>query len=285
MSSRPIDMRIKKSLLFMSGSMILIVVLYPLAWLFINAIKTNAEAQKIPPYWIPNEITFDPLLNVVFDLGGYATHWGTYFINTIFITFTTTLIVVVLSMFVGYGLARFDIKGKAMVMGIFLIIQFLAGPAVMIPEFIFISWLGLYNTHTGLIITYVIFQVPFATWLFHSFFKAMPVELEEAAELDGCSIIGTFWRIVLPLMKTGIVTVAVMSFILTWSEYPFARILLDSDAKLTISIGLANYITAINIYWNQMAAASLICGLPLLIVLLFAQKYFIRGLTAGAIKG
>jgi ABC-type glycerol-3-phosphate transport system permease component len=188
-------------------------------------------------------------------------------------------------MFVGYGVARFEIKGKTIVLFTFLIIQFLAGPAVMIPEFIFISSLGLYNTLTGLILVYVIFQVPFATMLFYSFFKTFPVELEEAASIDGCSVLGIFFKIVLPLTRVGIVTVATMSIILTWSEYPFANILLDSEKNLTISIGLANYISAINIYWNQMAAASVICGFPMLLIFLKAQTYFIRGLTAGAIKG
>ena len=188
-------------------------------------------------------------------------------------------------MFVGYGLARFEIKGKGIVLFIFLIIQFLAGPAVMIPEFIFISSLGLYNTLTGLILVYIIFQVPFATMLFYSFFKSLPVELEEAASIDGCSVPGIFFKIVLPISKVGIITVATMSFILTWSEYPFANILLESEKNLTISIGLANYISAINIYWNQMAAASVICGFPILLLFLKAQTYFIRGLTAGAIKG
>ena len=280
-----LDFQIKKTLLFLTGFVILIVILFPLAWLLINAIKTNAEAQKIPPEWIPNEFTLEPLLNVFFDLDGYATHWGTYFLNTIFVTIVTTFIVVVLSMFVGYGLARFEIKGKAIVLFTFLIIQFLAGPAVMIPEFIFISSLGLYNTLTGLILVYVIFQVPFATMLFYSFFKTIPVELEEAASIDGCSVLGIFFKIVIPLTRVGIVTVATMSIILTWSEYPFANILLDSEKNLTISIGLANYISAINIYWNQMAAASVICGFPMLIIFLKAQTYFIRGLTAGAIKG
>lgn len=276
---------VKKLMLLVIALVILIVVLHPLLWLMINSVKTNAEAQKLPPYWIPQEPTLKPLMNVLINTGVYATYWGKYFLNTIIITFATTLGVVTFSVIVGYGLARFKIKGKTFVLGTFLIIQFLAGPAVMIPEFIFISKIGLYNTHLGVIFVYLLFQVPFATWLFYSFFQTLPVELEEAASVEGCSVVGTFWRITLPLSQVGIVTVAIMSFILTWSEYPFARILLESEKLLTVSIGLANYITAINIYWNQMAAAALICGLPLLIILLFAQKYFIRGLTAGAIKG
>ena len=277
--------KLKNSAIFLFGLSILLVILFPLAWLLVNAVKTNAEAQKIPPEWIPNEFTLRPLLNVILDLDGYATNWGTYFLNTIFVTVVTTFIVITLSMFVAYGLARFEIRGKGLVLFIFLIIQFLAGPAVMIPEFIFISSLGLYNTLTGLILVYIIFQVPFATMLFYSFFKNLPVELEEAASIDGCSVPGIFFKIVLPISKVGIITVATMSFILTWSEYPFANILLESEKNLTISIGLANYISAINIYWNQMAAASVICGFPILIIFLKAQTYFIRGLTAGAIKG
>ena len=276
---------IKRLFLIILALFILVLILHPLAWLLVNSVKTNAEAQKVPPYWLPKEPTLKPLLGVLIETGVYATHWGIYFINTIIVTVATTGLVVVFSVVVGYGLARFAIKGKVLVLGAFLIIQFLSGPAVMIPEFIFISKIGLYNTRAGVVFVYLLFQVPFATWLFYSFFQTLPTELEEAASVEGCSVPGVFWRITLPLSQVGIATVSVMSFILTWSEYPFARILLESDKKLTISIGLANYITAVNIYWNQMAAASLICGLPMLIILISAQKNFIRGLTAGAIKG
>lgn len=275
----------KKILLICLALIILVIILHPLAWLLVNAVKTNAEAQKVPPVWLPKKPTLEPLIGVLVKTGVYATYWGSYFLNTIIITITTTGIVLLFSVLVGYGLARFDIKGKMLVLGVFLIIQFLSGPAVMIPEFIFISRIGLYNTRVGVIFVYLLFQVPFATWLFYSFFQTLPYELEEAASVEGCSVVGVFWRITLPLSQVGIVTVAIMSFILTWSEYPFARILPETERKITISIGLSNYITAVNIYWNQMAAASLICGLPMLIILLSAQKYFIRGLTAGAIKG
>ena len=118
----------------------------------------------------------------------------------------------------------------------------------------------------------------------YSNFQTMPLELEEAAAVDGCSPFGAFLRITLPLSRIGLITVGLMSFLLTWSEYPFASILLEKEINSTVSVGLAKFITAFNIYWNQMAAASLIIAVPILILLVFAQKYFVKGLTAGSGK-
>jgi ABC-type glycerol-3-phosphate transport system permease component len=264
---------------------VLVVVLHPLAWLLANSVKTNQDAQSLPPRWVAKELTLRPFADILTNRNVYATNWARYFLNTIIVTVSTTVLVVVFSILVGYGLAKFDIRGKTFVLVTFLLIQFLNGAAVMIPEYIFISRIGLYNTHTGLIFVYLLFQVPFATWLFYSFFQTLPKDLEEAAAVEGATVVGILVRITIPLSQVGIVTVSIMSFILTWSEYPFANILLESEQKVTVSIGLANFISAINIYWNQMAAASLIVGLPMLIILMTSQKYFIRGLTAGAIKG
>ena len=275
----------KRVLLALVLIAVLVVVLHPLAWLLANSIKTNQAAQSFPPRWFAKNPTLEPLKNILTNRNVYGTDWARYFLNTIIVTVSTTVLVVVFAILVGYGLAKFDVRGKTFVLATFLMIQFLNGAAVMIPEYIFISRIGLYNTHTGLIFVYLLFQVPFATWLFYSFFQTLPVELEEAAAVEGATVVGTLLRITIPLSKVGITTVAIMSFILTWSEYPFANILLETDRKITVSIGLANFISAINIYWNQMAAASLIVGLPMLIILVTSQKYFIRGLTAGAIKG
>jgi ABC-type glycerol-3-phosphate transport system permease component len=263
---------------------ILVLVIFPLAWLLMTAIKTNAEAQAIPVHWIPKKPTIEPIISTWIDKTGYSTEWVKYFLNTIKITIVTTIIVMILGTLIGYGLARFNIKGTPIILIIFIIAQLFTGPALMIPIYALLAKVGLYDTHIGLIIIYILFQTPFAAWLSYSNFQNLPVELEEAATVDGCTQLGAFIRITLPLSRIGIITIGLMSFLLTWSEYPFAVVLLENESKVTISVGLAKFITAVNIYWNQMAAASLIVGVPVLVLLVFAQKYFIKGLSAGAIK-
>jgi len=263
---------------------ILIVVLFPVAWLFLTAIKPMAEVQQLPIRWLPQNPTFEIIKNTWIDKRGYTTEWVTYFINSMIVTGVTTLTTICLATLAGYGLARFSFSGRFYIVILILVAQLIWGPVLLIPVYTIVTHLGLYNTLLGLILVYITFSLPFATWLSYGNFSNMPVELEEAALLDGCSQMSAFLRITLPLSKINVVTVGLITFLIIWSEYPFASVLLESPSKLTVSIGLANFITAFNIYWNEMAAASIIVALPLLVLLLVAQKYFIKGMLAGAIK-
>lgn len=262
---------------------IVVLVLFPLAWLFVTAIKTNAEAQQIPVTWIPRNPTLKPILKTWFE-SGYATDWIRYFLNTLKVTLITAISVVFISTLAGYGLARFKLRGKSAFLTFFLLAQFFWGPVLMIPVFVLLSRIGLYDTHLGLILVYIAFQTPLTTWLSYSNFQDLPLELEEAALVDGATQLGAFLKVTVPISKINMITIGIMSFLLSWSEYPFAITLLESRSKYTASVGLAQFISAINIYWNQMAAASLIISIPVLIILFFAQRYFVKGMTAGALK-
>jgi ABC-type glycerol-3-phosphate transport system permease component len=263
---------------------LVIIVLFPLVWLLLTSVKTTGEVQQLPVRWLPQNPTLEPILQTWFDTTGYNTEWPRFFYNTLKVTILTVLPVVAIGTMAGYGLARFQLPGTGLILGVFLVAQLFTGPALMIPIFVVVSRIGLYDTHAGLILVYIIFQTPIAIWLSYANFQNMPLELEEAAAVDGCTPLGAFLRITLPLSRIGLITVGLMSFLLIWSEYPFAAILLEKEINSTVSIGLAKFITAFNIYWNQMAAASLIVALPVLILLVFAQKYFVQGLTAGSGK-
>ncbi len=263
---------------------ILILILFPIVWLFLTAVKPMSEVQQLPIHWLPRNPTFEIMKNTWIDKRGYTTEWVTYFINSIIVAGTTTFTTIILATLTGYALARFNFVGQFYIIILILIAQLIWGPVLLIPIYVIISRLGLYNTLSGLILVYIAFTLPFATWLSYGNFSSMPIELEEAALLDGCSQMGAFLRITLPLSKVNVTTVGLMAFLLIWSEYPFASILLESTSKLTVSVGLANFISAFNIYWNEMASASIIVALPLLVLLLSAQKYFVKGMLAGAIK-
>jgi multiple sugar transport system permease protein len=278
--------QIRLNQLVKSATAILIVVaiLFPLLWLFFSSFKTSLEVRELPIRWLPQEATFDPLFNFFFT-DDSSNGWLQYFCNTVYVTFTTTLAVMTIGTVAGYGLSRFKLPGTGLMLMVFLIAQLFTGPALMIPVYVTVAAVGLYDTLTGLSIVYIIFQIPFVVWISYSNFQTIPIELEEAAVVDGCTPLGAFFKVTLPLSRISLVTVGVMSFLLTWSEYPLAVVLLEKSSNATVSLGLAKYITAFNIYWNQMAAASLIISLPLLIFLRYAQTYFVKGLTAGAVKG
>jgi len=263
---------------------ILVVVLFPVVWLFLTAVKPMSEVQQLPVKWLPRNPTFEIIKNTWIDKRGYTTEWVSYFINSMIVTGATTLTTIILATLAGYGLARFSFLGRFYIVILILVAQLIWGPVLLIPIYTIITHLGLYNTLLGLILVYIAFSLPFATWLSYGNFSNMSVELEEAALLDGCSQIGAFLRITFPLSRINVATIGLMTFLIMWSEYPFASVLLESPSKLTVSIGLANFITAFNIYWNEMAAASIIVALPLLVLLLTAQKYFVKGMLAGAIK-
>ena len=234
--------------------------------------------ERMPVRWLPQAPTLEPIIQTWLDTTGYSTDWPLFFFNTLKITILTVLPVVAIGTMAGYGLARFRLPGTGLILGIFLVAQLFTGPALMIPIYVVVSRMGLYNTHAGLILVYIIFQTPFAVWLSYANYQNMPLELEEAAAVDGCTPLEAFFRITLPLSRISLITVGLMSFLLIWSEYPFASILLETEAYSTVSVGLAKFITAFNIYWNQMAAASLIIAVPVLLLLVFAQKYFVQGL-------
>ncbi len=266
------------------AAIVLVIVLFPVVWLLLATFKTTADVQKIPIVWIPKHPTLKPIIEVWLNPSGYSTDWVRFFLNTLLVAVVTTVLVVVFGTIVGYGLARFRLRGSTFMLFALLVAQLFTGPALMIPAYVIISKMGLYNTLIGLILVYLIFQTPFACWLSYSYFQNLPVELEEAASVDGCTPWSAFLIITVPLTRIGAVTIGLMTFLLTWSEYPFAVALLEDKHVLTVSVGLAQFITAFNIYWNQMAAASLFTAIPVLLLLIFAQRYFVRGLTAGALK-
>lgn len=263
---------------------IALVVLLPLFWLILAAFKTQADVQAIPVRWFPQSPTIEPFLQVWLDRTGSGTQWPVYYLNTIIVSVVTTTIVVALGTMVGYGLARYRLRGAPFILGTLLVAQLFTGPALLIPVYVVVARIGFHNTLVGLILVYIVFQTPFASWLSYSNFQRFPRELEQSAAIDGCGPLGAFTRITLPLSQVGITTVGLMSFLLTWSEYPFAVALLETPDKLTVSIGLSRFITAFNVYWNQMAAASVIIAIPVLVLLIFTQKYFVSGLMAGSEK-
>lgn len=256
-----------------------VLVLIPILWMVSTSIKIEAETITIPPKWIPEHPTLD----------SYQRLWTeypflTYFKNSIIISLGAVLLSVGFSCLAGYGVTRFRFRGKQSFLSFLLITQMFPSIMLLIPYYKVLDTYGLKDSLLGMILVYISFTVPFCSWMMVGFFKTIPLELDEAAIIDGCSRWKAFYKIILPMTLPGISSSAIYAFITAWNEYMFAQVLINTPGLKTVPLGIAELNGYYKILWNDMMAASVIASLPLVILFLFLQKYFISGLTAGAVK-
>lgn len=253
----------------------------PIYWMVITSFKTSNEivnTQKIT-YW-PENFTLENYLGL-FETMNY----GTYLKNSLIVAIIVAVVVTVLSLYGGYGLARFKFRGKGASLIFFLITQMIPSILVIIPLYIVFSRMGLINTRLSLIIFYTITNLPFCVITMRSFFERIPYALEEAAFVDGCSRSQSLWKVILPVMFPGIIADFVFAFIGAWNELIGAVIFLNSQSTWTIPVGLKSLIGKYNVDWGSMMAGGCLALLPTAILFIFVQKYIVDGLTSGAVKG
>ena len=259
--------------------LLLINVLFPFYWMLITSLKTRLEIHsKVPEFW-PEVLVIDNYVNALSQ-----SRFGMYISNSLIVTVTSSLIVLLVAILGGYALARYNFKGKNAVMIIFLASQMVPLIVAIIPMFIFYSKIGLIDRIGSLIISYTAGNVPFCLITMSSFFKRIPVSLEEAATIDGCSRFQSVVRIVLPVMLPGIMAVFVFAFTGCWNELFYATMMISADSRRTIPAGLMNFVQKYDIDWGQMSAAGIITLLPVTLMFFFVQKYIVAGLTQGAVK-
>jgi len=261
---------------------LLAVILLPLAWLFLISVRPVAEVYAFPLHFWPQTFTTEAYANIWFSRE-YNTDWTQYFLNTTMIAVGAAATVAVLGMLVGYTLSRMRGAAVQRVQLFFVVVQLFEGPALIIPIYLVMNLLGLYDTRIGYAMLLIAFFLPFAALLSLSFAYSVPVEIDEAAKIDGCSDWQFFRKVFLPASKVGLVTVGLMAFLLMWGEFPFALTLLQGDNR-TVSTALVDLITGISVYWNNLAAAATISSVPVILVLIFAQRHIVSGLTMGSGK-
>lgn len=254
-------------------------VLIPILWMLSTALKTVTETVTMPPRWIPEHITLESFQRLWTEYP-----FGTYFKNSLIIVLSSMLVSVTCSSLAGYGLTRFEFRGKNSLMMFVLVTQMFPQVMLLVPFYSLIGKMDLLDTHIGLILVYISFTVPFCTWMMLGFFKALPLELDEAARIDGCSSWKTFTKIIFPLTLPGIASTSIYAFISSWNEYMFAFILTSKPEMKTLSVGIAELNGFQQVRWNDMMAGALLASVPLIILFVCMQKYFISGLTNGAVK-
>jgi len=263
--------------------------IFPLYWVFNMSIQTPIDVISYPPkfYFDATLENYSVVLIGKAWLGKYETvrtDFPRYYLNSLIVCSGAIAISMLLGIPAAYSLARFAFRGKENFAFTLLSFRFAPGLIVIIPLFVIFRRLGLYGTYYGMMLAYQLITLPFSVWLMRGFFEDIPIELEQAARIDGYSWWGVFRKVNLPLVAPGIAATAILSFIFAWNEFLFGYVL-SSDITRPVTPSLMGFISYEQVLWGQMAAAAIITLLPSVILAIFIQKYLVRGLTFGAVKG
>jgi multiple sugar transport system permease protein len=254
--------------------------LLPQLWLFSLSLKSKAGSYEYPPRWIPKG---GSLANYRFVLTHTQVPW--YLWNSLLVAALASAATLAVAVPAAYVLSRDRFRGRRPLLAALLVVQMVSPVILLVPIYGVIERFGLIDTRAGLILVYAAMQVPFTVWVLKNFFDAVPPSIFEAARLDGATRARTFWTIVLPIIAPGLGATAVFNLAAYWSEFCLALVLLDSQARYTMPLGLFSFQSGYDTDWHLLAAASFIALVPVIAVFVLLQRYFVAGLTAGAVKG
>jgi multiple sugar transport system permease protein len=275
-------------LLFLLTLPVIGFIYFPLAWLFTASISSKAELLAVPIHWFPQNPTFKNYLDILIPGASASEISRTIAItlgNSFKVASLVTLICLVVGSLAAYALVRISFRfNRAIMLGI-LGTRMIPEISLVIPLFILASGVGLTDKPAVLIITYLTFALPFSIWLMAAFFQTIPVELEDAARIDGCSRLETFFRIILPISSPGLVSTALFIFLLAWDEFFFALIFTSSLNAKTVPVALAEFVGRYVTDINAMMAGGILAAIPPVLLALIFHRYIVSGLTSGAVKG
>jgi multiple sugar transport system permease protein len=252
---------------------------FPVFWMFLNSFKPNSEIFAFPPKIISDNFTLAGYQEIFSDPEKIR-----FFTNSYVVSISVTLLTLVVAIQAAYAFSRFNFPGKSAFNIVILSLQAVPPITLMIPYFGLMVTLKLYNTYQGLILTYMVFTLPYAIIMMTGYFNTLPRELDEAVKLDGGGALATLWRILVPISIPGIVSVGIYTFMISWNEYLFALTLTRTPEMRTVPIGIQLLMGQHSYEWNEMMAMSILGSLPVLVLFLFFQRFFMGGLTSGAVK-
>lgn len=273
-----------RSTLYILLTIVTIVSIFPILWVMLTSIKPPMDTFVIPPKWIFTP-TLESYKQLFFD--GFAALGVNIWLNlsnSLIIAVVSTVLTIIVSCYAAYGLSRFKFPGREAMALVIIATRMLPPVGTMIPFFLLINSLNLLDTKTALILAYTGLNIPFATWMLRGFFDEVPMELDEAAMVDGCNRNKMLWRILVPLIAPGLAATAVFSFLLSWNDFALALVLTSRNSK-TLPLIVTSFITDEGIFWGPMSAAATVVLVPPIILMLLTQKHIAKGLTMGAVKG
>lgn len=254
--------------------------LFPLVWLFISSLKTNYEFLALSPFTMPSSPQWGNYTNALTVAG-----LGRMLLNSVIVGIAATVFNVIVASMGAYCISRFRFRGREKIFTLFTAGILVPLNALMVPYFVIITKLGLINSYGGLILLYCAIGIPMSTFLIRGLMDSIPMDLEEAAYIDGCGFFGRFFHIILPLSRTGIVTAATFEFLTCWNEFVFANLLVSSEKLRTIQVGIRYFTNQFSTDYVSMYAAIMISIIPSIIGYVLFQEQIIAGMTSGAVKG
>lgn len=254
--------------------------LFPLIWLILASFKTNFEFLTGPAFALPEVWQIQNYINALTVAG-----LGRMMLNSVIVGVCATVVNAVVASMAGYCISRFRFKGRENLFLLFTVGILVPLNALMVPYFVIINKLGLYNTYGGMILLYTAIGIPMSTVIIRGLMDSIPLEIEEAAYIDGCGFFGRFFHVVLPLARTGIVTAATFEFLTCWNEFVFANLIVSSDKLRTIQVGIRYFTNQFSTDYVSMYAAIVISIVPSILGYVIFQEQIISGMTSGAVKG
>ena len=252
---------------------------FPVFWMATSSFKTNPEIFELPPRVITENFSFDAYLSILTNPVEVR-----FFVNSYIVALSVTVLTLVVAILAGYAFSRFEFPFKRTLNIVIVSVQAVPPITLLIPYFGLIVTLGLYNTYPALILTYMVFTLSYAIIMITGYFNTLPRELDEAVKVDGASPMIALWRILVPLSVPGLLSVGIYTFMIAWNEYLFALTLTRTEDMRTVPIGIQLLMGQHAYRWNEMMAMSILGSLPVLVLFLVFQRYFIGGLTTGAVK-
>ncbi len=283
MNKPPLRKRINATLISGIGIIVAALFLAPMFWVTLSSFKTKTEAAQPPLIpWPTQGISLD----TYYELNTFGAGLLRHFLNSVTVTIGTVILTIILSSLAGYGFSRFRFKGKNVFFIIIMLTMMIPFQSVLTPLFLVLTKLNLQNTLLGLVLVYTTLQLPFSVFMMRNSFDAVPIDIEEAARIDGCTTWSIFTRIMLKLTLPGTVTVAIFTFLNAWNEFLAALILLNNTEKQTLPViaAFVRYGKFGGINWGSVQASVTIMMIPCIILFLILQRYYVRGLTSGAVK-
>lgn len=274
-----VQSRVKETALSITGLFVSFLFLFPYLSMFSTALKPNSSNTEIPPTYLPRTYEWDNFIKVFQELP-----FGMYIRSTIIISLCTMVVGLLAALPAGYYIARNKFRGRTAFLLLVLVTQMFSPTTLLIGIYREMSILHLIDTYLGLILINASFNMAFSVWILSSFFQSIPVEIEEAASIDGASRFQTFTKISLPLALPGIVTTAIFTFIAAWNEFVVAYTIASSPSKQPFSVGLSLLTGLYEVKWNYLFAGSIIAIIPVVILFISIEKYLVSGLTAGSVK-
>jgi multiple sugar transport system permease protein len=262
---------------YVAATALVVLFLFPVYWLFMTSLKTADEIFSFPPTWWPATLQFGNFL-VLFKDGDAGAVWNSFVLAT-----SSTVLAMLLGTMCAYAIARFRTGGEHLAN--WILSQRMIPPiAVVFPIFLLYAWLGWVDTFPGLILLYTAFNLPYVIWMMNGYVRDIPLELEESALVDGCTRWQVLWKVVFPMARSGLVATSIFTFVFAWNDFIFALVLSRTEVT-TYTVQVTHYFGGQSNFWTKIAAMSVLGTLPVFVAVTFMQRWLVRGISMGAVKG